>query len=150
MATGLISIHGLRLMIGGLGQLISNSIEITHPAVTCTATVGVESANVRAITIQFKDSFGANIASAVHFRLMAMSSAAHVDLAAVGGSTGIAIGANGKILNTVVAKKIFDCASDATGLWTGTYTDVGTDVAFLAVRLPNGVLVPGSTALTNT
>ena len=57
-----------------------------------------------------------------------------------GGSTGIAIGANGAIL-ALVAKKVFKAISSAAGLIGVTWTDTGTETFNLGVRLPNGRVV---------
>ena len=65
-----------------------------------------------------------------------------------GGSTGIAIGTDGALL-PVVAKKLFWAISEADGDIDLTWTDTGTEAAYLAVRLPNGKMVISS-ALTNT
>lgn len=111
-------------------------------------TIGAEDANVRAITVQLKDAAGNALTASAVFRLIVFTTAAMTALSS-GGSTGVAIGANGLILFTEVAKKVFLVKSDDTGLWTGTYTDTGTDAAFLAVALPDGRLIVSS-AMTNT
>ena len=113
-----------------------------------TITVGAEVANVRAITIQLKNGDGIAIARAAVVRLIVFTTAAAVALS-TGGTTGLAIGANGLIVNTEVAKKSFLVKSDDTGLITMTYTDTGTDAAFLGVQLPDGRLIM-SAAMTNT
>ena len=49
----------------------------------------------------------------------------------------------------VVAKKYFLCTSESDGDWDGTWTDTGTEQVSVAVRLPNGRVIP-STAFANT
>lgn len=115
---------------------------------SATITIGAESVDVRAITVQLKDADGVNLTRAAIIRLIVFTSAAMTALSN-GGSTGVAIGANGLILVTEVAKKVFVVKTDDAGKWTGTYTDSGTDAAFLAVQLPDGRLTVSST-MTNT
>lgn len=128
--------------------LVIQGTRITPEATEADVTVGAEVSNVRAITIQLKDSNGKNITKIETVEVFVFADAAGADITAVGGSTGIAIGASGKIITTITAKKRFTCRTTATGLLTLTYTDTGTDVAFLGVRLPNGTTVFGSQALT--
>lgn len=120
----------------------------TEDAVDATITVGAENTNVRAITVQFSDANAANMDAIVRCELHVLLNSTGSDFVATGGSTGIAAGANGKILATV-AKKIFKAYSDTAGLLTLTWTDTGTEAAFLGVLLPNGRMVISS-ALTNT
>lgn len=113
-----------------------------------TITVGAENANVRAITIQLKNALGRNINFAAEVELVALLDAAGTDYVATGGSTGIAIGASGK-LQQVIAKKRWLARSTTAGVIALTWTDTGTEAAYLAVNLPNGKQVV-SAALTNT
>lgn len=113
-----------------------------------TITIGAEIVNVRAVTVQLKDADGVNLTRQAAVRFIVFTTAAAVALSA-GGTTGLAIGANGMIIATITAKKVFDVLSDATGLITMTYTDTGTDAAFLGVQLPDGRLTM-SAAMTNT
>lgn len=110
-------------------------------------TVGAESTNVRAITVQLKDGNGDDLTAAAVVDLVVFSSAAATALSS-GGSTGLAIGADGMIIATVVAKKHFRVKTDATGKITLTWTDSGTDAAYLGVVLPDGRVVIGA-AMTN-
>lgn len=110
-------------------------------------TVGAESANVRNITVQLKNADGTNLTRAAVVRLIVFTTAAMTALS-TGGSTGLAIGADGMILFTEVAKKVFLVKTDDTGKITLTWTDTGTDAAFLAVQLPDGRLTVSS-AMTN-
>src|SRR4051812_33068650 len=88
--------HGL----GSKNELLSNMIEITSPAVDATITVGAESADVRNITITLKDSKGVAIDFAEIVELYVFKGDM-TDICTTGGSTGIAIGASGKLLTTV-------------------------------------------------
>jgi len=127
---------------------MSYNTPYTEDAVDATITVGAENTNVRAITVQFKDAAGANMDALVRCELHVLLNSTGSDFVATGGSTGIAAGADGKILATV-AKKIFKAISDTTGKITLTWTDTGTEAAYLGVLLPNGRMVISS-ALTNT
>lgn len=142
------SLHGRRLGLGDRGELVGNEKEITSPTVDATIVVGAEDTNVRAITITLKDVDGNPINYREMVELVVLLDANGSDFVATGGSTGIAIGASGK-LATVLAKKIFKALSTAAGVIELTWTDTGTEAAFLGVRLPNGRVVI-SAALTNT
>jgi hypothetical protein len=135
----LVSLHGGRLGIADDNSLWagpSPSRHVTMPAVDVVITVGAEVTNVRALTIQLRDSTGRNIAYKEQVELHVFN-AQDPTAYSGGGSTGIAIGANG-FLATVLAKQIFIAWTDATGLLTLTYTDTGTVAGALGVRLPNG------------
>lgn len=147
MTEGLTSIHGRRLALGAKDQLVSNSIEISRPCVDATITVGAENTNVRAITIQLKDAKGNDIDYVETVELILFLDAARTAFVATGGSTGLAIGTDGALL-AVVAKKYFLATSEADGDIDLTWTDTGTEAAYLGVRLPNGRIVM-SDALTN-
>lgn len=130
------------------GHLTSNGIAISQPCVDASITVGDESANVRAITIQLKDANGADIDYVETVDILVFSSAAMTAFATTGGSTGIAIGTDGALL-TVVAKKHFIATSEADGDIDLTWTDTGTESVAVGVRLPNGRVVV-SAAFANT
>lgn len=147
MTEGLTSIHGRRLALGAKGQLVSNSIEISRPCVDATITVGAENTNVRAITIQLKDAKGNDIDYVETVELILFLDAARTAFVVTGGSTGLAIGTDGALL-AVVAKKYFLATSEADGDIDLTWTDTGSEAAYLGVRLPNGRIVM-SAALTN-
>ena len=74
--------------------------------------------------------------------------AAQAAFVVTGGSTGIEIGTDGALL-PVVAKKYFLATSETDGDIDLTWTDTGTEVAYLGLRLPNGRIII-SDALTNT
>ena len=110
--------------------------------------VGAENTNVRAITIQLKDEHGNDIAFAGQVKAVLYADAARAAYVATGGSTGIAIGTDGALL-ALVAKKAFLLTSEQDGDIDLTWTDTGTEAAYLALELPNGKIVM-SDALTNT
>lgn len=110
-------------------------------------TVGAESANVRAITIQLQKADGTDIAERQSVRIAVLADANGDAFVTTGGSTGIAIGTDGALL-PIVAKKLFQAISEADGDIDLTWTDTGTEVAYLAVILPTGKMVISS-ALTN-
>lgn len=147
MAEGLTSIHGRKLALAKTGNLAANGIDITQPCVDCSITVGAENTNVRAITIQLKDANGDDIAYREMVEIYVFADANGDAFATTGGSTGIAIGTDGALL-ALVAKKAFIAISEADGDIDLTWTDTGTEAAYLAVRLPTGRVVISS-ALTN-
>jgi hypothetical protein len=142
------SIFGKRLGIGAYGQVTSQQptqvIDITPKCVDASITVGAESTDVRQITIQLKDAHGNAIDYAETVDIVMLLNSGGTDFVATGGSTGIAIGASGKLL-TIVAKKVFKAISTTSGVIALTWTDTGTEAAFLGLYLPNGTRVISST-----
>jgi hypothetical protein len=124
------------LLGGGIGAVRDASI-----------VVGAEVSNARAITIQLKDESGADIAVREAVWIAVLLDANGDAFVTTGGSTGIAIGTDGALL-PVVAKKLFLAISEADGDIDLTWTDTGTEAAYLAVILPGGKMII-STALTN-
>lgn len=110
--------------------------------------VGAENTNVRAVTIQLQDGQGNDIAHRAAVKIAVFADANADAFVATGGSTGIAIGTDGALL-PIVAKKLFMAVSEADGDIDLTWTDTGTEAAYLGVILPNGRIVM-SAALTNT
>lgn len=143
------SLHGHMLGISTKDNtLYSNRTQISQPCVDATVTVGDEAANVRAITIQLKTALGKDIDYAETVEVLLFADAAKAAFVTTGGSTGIEIGTDGALL-AVVAKKYFLAVSETDGDIDLTWTDTGTEAAFIGVRLPNGRIVMGDQALTN-
>lgn len=128
---------------------LSGSLVVGGNAVPASAviTVGAESTNVRAITIAMKDGAGAAMTTRACLNVVVLADASGDAFVATGGSTGIAIGSAGALL-TVVAKKQFTLITEADGTADLTWTDTGTEAAYLGVVLPTGELVI-SAAMTN-
>ncbi len=147
MTNALTSIKGRRLGIAATGELISNDIQISRPCVDATITVGAEATNVRAITIQLLDADGNDIDYAEEVEIVLFLSSDKLAYVVTGGSTGIEIGTDGALLD-VVAKKLFRATSEVDGDIDLTWTDTGTEAAYLGVKLPGGRIVV-SDALTN-
>lgn len=145
----LISIKDRLLQLDGkTNGLLSNDLQVTSPCVDATVTVSDESANVRTITIQLKDANGNDIDYVEEVDIVLFTTAARTAYVVTGGSTGIAIGTDGA-LSTIVAKKVFRATSESDGDIDLTWTDTGTEQAFIGVKLPTGRYVMGSQALTN-
>lgn len=140
MTAQVTSFFGRQGGFGDRGELVSNEIQLTRPCADASITIGDESANVRIITIQLKDSQGRDINYVETFEIVMFTTAAMTAFATTGGSTGVAIGTDGALL-ALVAKKVFLCTSEADGDWDGTWTDTGTESVALGVRLPNGRVV---------
>ena len=141
------SLHGRRMGLADTGNLVGNGLNVTQPCVDASITVGAENTNVRAITIQLKDANGKDIAYRETVMAYVFADANGDAFVATGGSTGIAIGTDGALL-ALVAKKAFILVSEADGDIDLTWTDTGTEAAYLALRLPGGRMV-FSSALTN-
>ncbi len=121
---------------------------VDKPELWATITVGAEDTNVRAITIQLFNDEGAEVTSRRVVDILVLADANGDAIITTGGSTGIAIGTDGAILATIVAKKVFRVISEADGDIDLTWTDTGTEVAYLAVVQSDGSLAISS-ALTN-
>ena len=147
MTNALTSIKGRRLGLGATNELIASDIQITRPCVDATITVGAEATNVRAITIQLTDADGKDIDHVEEVGIVLFLTADKLAYVVTGGSTGIAIGTDGA-LQTILAKKVFTATSEIDGDIDLTWTDTGTEAAYLGVKLPNGRYVI-SDALTN-
>lgn len=122
-------------------------VDLGGSAAGASITVGAENTNVRAIAIQLKDGQGKDLAVRAAVDIAVFADANGDAFVATGGSTGIAIGTDGALL-PIVAKKLFRAVSEADGDIDLSWTDTGTETAFLGVILPNGKLVMSS-ALTN-
>ena len=117
-------------------------------AADASIVVAAEAGDARAITIQLKDAAGADLAHRAAVLIAVLLDANGDAFVVTGGSTGIAIGTDGA-LHTITAKKLFLAISEADGDIDLTWTDTGSEAAYLAVVLPNGKMII-STALTNT
>lgn len=140
----------LRTALGNeqAGVEIANILNVYRSRLAdATITVGAENANVRAITIQLKDENGVDLATRAAVLAVLLLDANGDAFAATGGSTGIAIGTDGALL-ALVAKKAWVLISEADGDIDLTWTDTGTEAAYLALLMPNGRIVI-SAALTN-
>lgn len=142
------SILGQMLGVSDRGNLVSAAggaqKNVTSPCCHVTGTIsakGATVANQRDITLQLRDANGDAIDYSETVEIVLFTSSAMTDFVATGGSTGIAIGASGKLL-AVVAKKLFRAISTTAGVIALTWTDTGTEACYLGVRLPNGVVVP--------
>lgn len=145
--SGARSILGRLLGIAEAGNLISNGKPLHAPCVDASITVGAEAGDARAITIQLKDADGRDIDYVEEVELALFLTADRLAYVVTGGSTGIAIGTDGA-LSTIVAKKRFYATSEADGDIDLTWTDTGTEAAFLGLKLPTGRWIM-SDALTN-
>lgn len=115
---------------------------------TATMTVGAEAADVRAITIQFKHGAGHDLNYRICVPIVVLADANGDAFVGTGGSTGIASGTDGALI-ALVAKKVFLAISEADGDLDLTWTDTGTEAAYLGLVMPDGRLIISS-ALTNT
>lgn len=125
----------------------ANGIPVISGCADASITVGAEAGDARAITIQLKDAAGNDRAEVDVVMAIVFLNAAKTAFVTTGGSTGIAIGTDGA-LQALVAKKVFLLTSEADGDIDLTWTDTGTEVAFLGLVLPTGRVVM-SGALTN-
>ena len=151
MAEALTSVHGRKLGLGAAGQLTAHGIDISQPCANATITVSAEgatTANVRDIRIQLLDANGKDIDYVEEVEIALFLTADRLAYVATGGSTGIEIDGDGA-LSTIVAKKRFYATSEADGDIGLKWTDTGTEVAFLGVKLPGGRYVMSS-SLANT
>jgi hypothetical protein len=130
-----------------LATLAKAASVVDSSAADATIIVDAEAGDARDVSVQLNDADGNPLVRAALVHLIVFTTAAATALSN-GGSTGLAIDADGLIVATITAKKVFLVKSDDTGLITLTWTDTGTDAAFLGVVLPDGRIVM-SAALTN-
>lgn len=121
------------------GAIVRESFPVTNDVVEASINVGANQA--AGITIQLLKADGSAIARVQRVKVYVLLNATPTGLAATGGSTGIAIGADGFIAQTLVAKKIFDVFSKNNGSIKLSWTDNAAEAAFLGVELPNGRMV---------
>jgi hypothetical protein len=139
----------IEIKSGGLLEVLSGGkFDWAGAVADASITVGAEVANVRAITIQLKDAQGNDLTVRQSVLIAVLADANGDAFVTTGGSTGIAIGTDGALL-ALVAKKLFLAISEDDGDIDLTWTDTGTEAAYLAVVLPNGKLII-SAAMTNT
>jgi hypothetical protein len=144
------SVHGRRLGLSSVGNLVGQGLALTSPCADATITVAAEDTNVRQIAIQLKDANGKDVAEVCSVWAGVFLTADRLAFVVTGGSTGIELGAGGDgAILPVVAKKLFLLTSEANGDIDLKWTDTGTEAAFLGILLPSGRWVM-STALTNT
>jgi hypothetical protein len=136
--------HGPNKLIADPGDVI----DLGGACAGASIVVGAEATNVRQIAIQLKDAQGKDLAHRATVQIAVLADANGDAFVATGGSTGIAVGTDGALL-PIVAKKLFLAISEADGDIDLTWTDTGTEAAYLAVILPNGSMVV-SAALTNS
>lgn len=140
------SLHGRRLGLSNKNNgLFSNGYGILPAAAVADVTISAEAATVanqRDISIIIKDTNGKPIDFVSTVHIWVMKDALGLEITATGGNVGIAEAGSpvGKIIETTVAKKHFVCRTTAAGLLNLIYTDTGTDVAYLGVQLPNGII----------
>ena len=143
------SLHGRRVGISSVGNLVGNGLVLTSPCADASITVSAEAAvaaNRREIAIQLKDANGKDLAERASVLLLLLADANGDAMASGVGSTGIAVGTDGVI--EILSTKCWWARSEADGDIDLTWLDTGTQVASLGVQLPNGRLIVSS-ALTN-
>lgn len=133
-----------RQFFGGDG---SDGVGVSQAA-DATITVGAEVGDARAITIQLLDAFGNEVTQVEQVEIGLFLNAARTAYVATGGSTGIAIGTDGALL-PIVAKKYWKATSEADGDIDLTWTDTGTEAAYLGIFFPASGKWKMSAALTN-
>lgn len=138
----------LTVASGGRLQVLSGGVFDNAGAVaSAVITVAAEVSNVRAISVQLNDATGAAVTTRRVVQVAVLADANGDAFVATGGSTGIAIGTDGALL-AIVAKKLFLAISEANGHIDLTWTDTGTEAAFLGV-IVSGKLFIGAT-MANT
>lgn len=146
---GRISLFGRIRMIAEAGNTINNGKPTESPCVDASITVGAEVSDVRQIAIVLKDAEGNPLDYNEEVEIVMFLDVARVAYVVTGGSTGIALGSAAfGAVQTIVAKKRFQGICKNDGTLSLQWTDTGTEVAFIGLKLPNGTWVMSS-ALTN-
>lgn len=105
-----------------------------------SATIGVEAGNVIAVTIQVRDEVNKALASICAFDVYLSDTATGADIIATAPSGGVAVGAKGKILGSLVANKYLKVVTDNTGQLILNITEAGVKTLYLIARMPDGSL----------
>lgn len=127
-----------RRISGGSNPYHANYVD------TGTWTVGAEATNVITVSLQLKDSDGANLAtpSVVTIYLSGVAAATAIVGTAPTGGVAVTVGST---LLVEVAGKMLKVVSTAAGLVTITLTDTGTPTFYAAAVMPDGsILVSGA------
>lgn len=127
---------GLTIETGGT-LTVDGSFAYAGRADSAEIIVGAAVGNTRTITIQLKDGNGADCATIQTVTLHVFVDVDGSAWATTGGTTGIAIGGSGSLL-VVVSKLQFSARSDASGALEVTWTDTGSEVAYLGVATASG------------
>ena len=122
----------------------ASSVQGQADCVNATVTLGAEAGDTIPITIQLLDAAGRDLDYVEEVSIAIFANVGRTAYATSGGSTGIAIGTDGALL-TVIAKKRFFATCEADGDLDLYWTDTGTEVAFIGLKLPNGKWVMSST-----
>lgn len=122
------------------GELVQGDVQITSPAVDAVVTLPASQASGYTFTIQLNNADGSPINFCQDVEATVYADAAGLALATTGGSTGLAAtgASTGIIKATVVSKKVFLLRTNASGLWSGTWTDNAGEVCYLGIRMPSG------------
>lgn len=143
---------GVRLPVRGSrnpyrGDAPSKSLATKMYAISAE---GANGANIISVTMQLKDARGRNLTGVRRLRCWLSDSATTGAIAAAGASANGAIGGGiGAMLNIVIANKMFDLVTNATGQFRLDLTDAGAHTMYLYAEMPTGE-VAVSPALTWT
>jgi deoxyhypusine synthase len=100
---------------------------------------GANGANMISVTIQLKDARGKNLAGVRRVKVWLSDSATTGAISATGATGAVAVGGGfGSLLNTVIAAKMFDFLTDATGKLRIDLTDAGAKTLYLYMETPDG------------
>lgn len=148
---GLVSIYGRALQAAHNARgFVSFGKKIVMQGIDADVTVGDESTNVVAVTVQLKRGDGVAVDER-HIVNVFITDDANGDTPSTASpSTGLAAGTDGCILSTVEAHKHYVCMTEADGDLDLTWTDTGADTVYIHVQLPTGAWVSGSQAIATT
>lgn len=107
---------------------------------TVTWTVGAEAANAITVTGVVKGPNGRALANTV-LDVYLSGTASGADIVGTAPTGGVAVGANGKILASLVANKMVKVRTDSDGIFKLVLTDTGTPTFYLHAVLPDGTTV---------
>lgn len=105
-----------------------------------TFAIGAEIANVRIISLQFKDVDGRNITHRTVTQWFLMNDATGDTVLAAAASGGVASGVNGWVVQDVAGLR-GAAGSEANGTLDMPITEVGVKNMYLLIRLPDGKFV---------
>jgi hypothetical protein len=128
-------------VLGDIGDVFLNGNNFTIlPGIQdCTFVVGAEGSDAIIVTGQLKDASGNALTAVANVKAYISDNADGSTLEVTVHSGAVATSSKGLAI-PVVAKKVFDVVTNATGAFDLSLTESGTKTAYLVVALPGGSL----------
>jgi len=127
--------------VNGLYDVLQN---FNNMACDASFTIGTESENAIAVTIQLKDYLGNDVTAANSVMAWVSSTATGIDPSALSGEIALTGSGDGAVL-IHLTHYLYQLISEADGDIAVTITDTGTTAQYLTLLMPTGKLVVSTT-----